>query len=375
MIVPTLPPQVDGIGDYTTALYKQLRLLSVPGQAEPISWSFLVNPARGSRLPWLLDEEILELPASKESLAAMLESLSLDGVLLQYGGYGYSSSGSPAWLIDGLRLWLGAHPRRAFFVMFHELWATAYPWKKVFWQTASQRNCVRELLTMASAAVTSNEYYLQNLQKLDTNKNITLIPIGSNLNKTRESSKNWRNLLIFGRGREHSLMVHRNFLRRADREGLLDCIVLAGKSTEESASGDLRELRSLGVKTQIETAYNFSPDDVPANFMECGLALMHISSSMLLKSGRFHAAALFGQVPICIRQGSAGMGFMADSHYLDYSPNNCSPLLAKLNDKDLLSRISINCMQHHKQCCSWESIAEGWSNLLLRTFSRLGITS
>ncbi|HEY9614838.1 MAG TPA: glycosyltransferase family 1 protein, partial [Allocoleopsis sp.] len=99
-IVPTLPPAIDGLGDYALNLARQLR------QGFAQETHFVVgNPA------WEGERTIEGFPITvlpKRSGAAVLSSLlkvcsSPAPVLLHYVGYGYAKRGCPLWLVDGLQ--------------------------------------------------------------------------------------------------------------------------------------------------------------------------------------------------------------------------------------------------------------------------------
>ncbi|MBY0359193.1 MAG: glycosyltransferase [Candidatus Obscuribacterales bacterium] len=355
VIVPTLPPAINGLGDYTATLHRQL---------QPSSWSFIVNSADQTE-SFSITADVQKIAPTSESLIAALKQISPEQILLQYVGYAYSPDGAPCWLIDGLSQWLSENHNCRLLVMFHELWATGLPWTKTFWQTSAQKNCALSLLRLAVVSVTSNEKYQRILRTENKDASIKLIPIGSNLTSWQKTSKDWRKVLIFGRNRQRTLTIHRKLLRLLDHSGLLDCLVLAGKSEEPPNNRNEFDLiKSLNLTARVETVFDFPYDQAPQALSECGFSLMHTQSSLLLKSGIFHASALAGQIAICTKDQPAGLGFYPEQHYLDYTPGHEKDLLPFITDYSLLKQLSERCQEHYLATCNWESIADKWSKLL-----------
>jgi hypothetical protein len=165
-IVPQLPPQNGGVGDYATMVGRRMeeiggvscgyvaagrnetgqptdnaRVRNVTGRCEPDAlWRAvgeLANRIEPSPSPFL---------RGRGSLA----------VVLHYSGYGYDRNGAPVWLVDALR---ETSRRGAAHVVsyFHELYATGQPWQRAFWYSARQRRVARDIARLSDAVITNRE--------------------------------------------------------------------------------------------------------------------------------------------------------------------------------------------------------------------------
>jgi hypothetical protein len=142
-IVPSLPPQIDGVGEYAMNLAIRLR------KSEGIQTQFIVcNPQWNG--PERLDGFIVRrLRFQNEAgIWSLLASTKVKHsiVLLHYAGYGYHKLGVPLWLYRGIKSWLaeGGGPSAAgqkhLATIFHELWISANrPWKREFYLQKPQQ--------------------------------------------------------------------------------------------------------------------------------------------------------------------------------------------------------------------------------------------
>ena len=83
--------------------------------------------------------------AALEGLRGAWQEGETQRVLLHYANYGYAPRGCPFWLIEGLGRWKKRNPRSQLAVMFHELYASASPWRSAFWLSPIQRRLASRL--------------------------------------------------------------------------------------------------------------------------------------------------------------------------------------------------------------------------------------
>lgn len=75
-------------------------------------------------------------------------------ILVHLSGYGYSADGAPMLLAEALAK-VRADGRFRVAVYFHELFATAMPWRSAFWHSLRQRNTLRRIARGCDLLVTN----------------------------------------------------------------------------------------------------------------------------------------------------------------------------------------------------------------------------
>jgi hypothetical protein len=191
-IVPRLPPVVDGLGDYAVLLAESLAGCGITSR-------FLVTDRNRAASEGAPPAEVLT-----DHSAAGLDHALADHhqVLLHFVNYAYEPTrGCPWWLLDGLARWRRANPERRLVVMFHELYAMAWPWRKAFWYSAPQRAISAELAHLADACWTSNQRYANWLERV-LNRTVPVTPVLSNMGEPTTLTP-WAErepaLVVFGR--------------------------------------------------------------------------------------------------------------------------------------------------------------------------------
>ncbi len=169
-IVPQLPPQNSGVGDYATLVGRRMEEIgdvtcgyvaagvngvalpndgknvrNITGRCEPEALWHAVDELAGvvepSPSPSLGGRGILESNTNHRQDATGALTL-----ILHYSGYGYDRNGAPAWLVDALRQ--RSMERAAHVVSyFHELYATGRPWQRAFWYSAATPSGKRDSAT------------------------------------------------------------------------------------------------------------------------------------------------------------------------------------------------------------------------------------
>ena len=150
-IVVSLPPRVDGIGDYAVQLGRGLR-------ERGIDTTFIVGGVRDLNDPPRSVAGFEAFSVERRASAALSDLLSrvgLEVVILHYSGYGYAKRGCPFWLPVGLRDWKKGGRQRRLITVFHELYAISAPWHSAFWLGPFGRGIARTLLGLSDAYVTN----------------------------------------------------------------------------------------------------------------------------------------------------------------------------------------------------------------------------
>lgn len=358
IVTPRLPPAMDGLADYCYQLWHHW-----PSADKPQDF-LVLDSANQSRKHWP-QVEIEQFEPSEEDILSKLATTDADIVFLQYVGYGFDINGCPMWLPAALKKWLDDDGRRRLVIMFHETWSSGKPWQRVFWLMGKQKKCVSELMTLASAMGTSCEVNRHSLLALGIHKPIEIIPLGCSFRVDAISTKNWKQLLIFGKeyARIRGVRTHEALLKQLIEHGVIERIVLAGQSSASKDDATYKFIQEKLPQIEVTTAYNFNSSEVPESVNASGLSLMHTQSTHLLKSTSFHLAAKLGQVPIAEDSGPADAPFIDGAHYLSYPIDKPTGLLSVLKDASRLDSISKGMSQVASTHLSWKEIAATWNQL------------
>lgn len=287
-VVPLLPPVVDGLGDYALLLDGALA-------AHGVTSRYLVTSPRWTRADSSPVAEVLSAP----SAAALVQALSdHQQVLLHFVNYAYEPTrGCPQWMLDGLSRWRSNGQGRRLVVMFHELYAMGWPWRKAFWYSAPQRALSAALARLADACWTSNRRYAGWLEQV-LGRPVPTFPVLSNLGEpaalpewpTREPA-----LVVFGRA------VNRE---RAYRALLNDLIAIArthGLTRLHDVGAPLGRPLAFPGMTVVE--HGLLPADQLSSLLQrCRIGVIHNEGSPLAKSGVVAAYAAHG-VAVCSEAG------------------------------------------------------------------------
>jgi hypothetical protein len=177
-IVPSLPPQLEGVGEYAMNLALRLR------KSQGIETQFIVcdpawtGPHRMEgfvvrRLKFQSEAGIWSLLASAKEKHAI--------VLLHYIGHGYHRHGIPLWLYRGLGSWLAegaggtSASQKQLATVFHELWKPSIkPWKKEFYLQKPQQWLVEGLHLRSNFSVATTKHKQAMLEGIQPDKTFWL---------------------------------------------------------------------------------------------------------------------------------------------------------------------------------------------------------
>lgn len=195
VIVPRLPPSIDGVGDYSFKL--------TTGLSGDMQFDFLVCDPKWNGPDFLESFKILKL--KQRSSSELLKYLKqYETVFLHYVGYGYARRGCPFWLVQGLVIWR-KNKNFKLISFFHELYAFGSILTSQFWTSAFQQLIFRKLANVSDVIFTSKNNYSLKIKNVlrDSNKLVTTIPVFSNVGELAQTDFiNFENrkkcLVIFG---------------------------------------------------------------------------------------------------------------------------------------------------------------------------------
>jgi hypothetical protein len=200
-VAPYFPPDVEGLGEFALHLGDALLKQS------DIHSDFIIWRAQKDvgTVPIATDHPIERLIAPtahalKQALNSRLRQTSAPTLLLHYTSYSYSKEGLAWWLPGVLREFKAQGGRVVCF--FHELYAKGRFPNKTWMGAWLQKRIFRQILALSDAAITSNEGYLDELQRNNAHSiPLQLTAIGSNvgeLNAPKPFATRHRRLVIFG---------------------------------------------------------------------------------------------------------------------------------------------------------------------------------
>jgi hypothetical protein len=324
-VVPGAPPMINGVGDYSLSVAREMR------NAFGVNSVFLVC-APGWRGTEQVDGFRMFRLASRAPGALRDALNSIVGpshVLLQLSPYGFHESGSPFWLLHGLRDWLGREGRGApLLTYFHELYASGPPWSRAFWYSALQRRCTRGFLRLSARAFTSLVRYRDWLERRDRRKRgrITCLPVPSNVGEMDESpagERRLKRLVIWGSttAKRDIYERHGDALARLVRAAAVREIVDVGPPADcAPASIGSQPVHTLGV---------LPPGQLDALLASSSIGAFSYNPAFLGKSGVFAAFCAHGVPAMCFPNRRADPrtsdGLRSGVHFLSPGGESFAP--------------------------------------------------
>ena len=310
-IVPRLPPETDGVGDYAFNLAQQLR------QDYSIQTHFIVCDRTWSGEKTIDGFPISHLSNSTaESLSSLLLEKQVHTVLLHYVGYGYAKRGCPAWLVDGLETWRTASSQRKLVTMFHEISASGPIWTSAFWLSQIQKKIATRLVQLSDRILTSKQLYAEILTNLGRGKHseIEAIPVFSNIGEPQQIpplSKRQPWLVVFGGQNNRKRVYTESYSKISSVCRLLGIkkIIDIGTPTELSLS-DLDGI-------PVQEMGKLPVDQIQEIFLNCYAGFLNYNPDFLAKSTIFAAYCAYGMLPISAWSGDSLIdGIESGRHYL-----------------------------------------------------------
>gem|GEM_PF-3822772 len=360
-IVPAVPPEFNGLGDYARQLWRHW---PVPAPAWDVA-ALRVADGAGEAWPGV---RFHQFSPSESGLATAIANSRAEYLVLHYVGHGYHPKGVPTWLPEALRRWKVASPSRQIAVMFHELFAVAAPWRRTFWLMPQAIRILRDLASLADHVFTSCQLYEDQLHRYaGVRLPIVRCPIGNNLavpdstclaEKDAGGSAKWV-VILFGLpgSRLVSAKQHQTLLSELHRHGRLGEIVsLGGRGSE----AELALLRPFG---EPRVVWDATEETLSAELARADLCLMHVDYRRREKSGVFAAACAHGAVPIMVDHEARTEAF------LTYQASRPAYVLEQLNDHHIRTRLREE-MLEQATLALWPTTTRRWAEELEQGLGR-----
>jgi hypothetical protein len=281
-IVPKIPGDRDGVGDYA------LRLARILSADFGITTSFAVAA---------------ELESSRKNH---------EYVILHYVNYGYQKRGVPFGLLSNLRN-LRRNSRGRFVTVLHELYASGPMWRSAFWLQPFQRHIARSIAQISDLCLVSSETMLNQLRALWPNVCAEVHPAFSNFGEPsllsdQFSNRNPHRWVICGGTAliERSLRSFRAILNKIPEFfSPRELLVLGGSDNPATRSlfVDLANVR-VDYRSEIDAG---EASQVLSTCSFGWLDYFHrpdVPSDVILKSSAFGAMCAHGVIPVFPHRGS-----------------------------------------------------------------------
>lgn len=365
-IVPTLPPDLDGLADYACKL-------SQNWPDKTTSWGCLtLQIPTGAAQAWP-SAVFATFEPSQTGLETALEGLHFDTLILHYVNYAYHLKGAPTWLPVALAHWKQAHPRQKLVVMFHELWATGAPWRSCFWVLPTAKSIVASLSQTSDHWVTSCGNYFDKIVAVGgAAAKGAVIPVATGIEPSIpiDFGRSWPlengqklKIAVFGLAptRNTALAAHADWLAELCTQGLVERIsVLGQKPRSEKDSERLESLIvTIGHADLWQRAYDLSPLAVSELLREHDLGIVKETAPLLTKSSVFAALCSHGILPVCAASQSVAPN-LAEEPYLVAS--NPQELISVMKNPALIARHRAKVEALATTSLRWSSVAQNWMN-------------
>lgn len=295
-IVPVVPPEFSGLGDYCYQLWKHWP------EPRP-EWTVLSKRVTAEGREHWSEVNLRSFELNQAGLLQELLREPADHVVLHYVGYAYARRGAPIWLPPALKAWKERSQGRLG-VVFHELYATGPAWKSEFWTSPFQKRIVRQFVEIADRWITSCPRYervLREAFKADPTRG-RVVPVGSNIDLVdpqaeRPCSKEGLRLAVFGfpLTRLRTLRHHAGVIQSLHDRGKLAGITMMGaaeKSVERAQ--EIADFRKLLPQVQWSEVIDASAGEISKSLSTHHVGLIHNPPDILGKSGVYAAYSLHG---------------------------------------------------------------------------------
>ncbi len=167
-IVPHVPGNFDGVGDYALNLARHL------ASDHAVQTTFAVPEGRAAGA--VAGFAIAAFGPHKTDLASLADGQ--DATVLHYVNYGYQARGIPLWLPRLVAALRSALPGK-FVTVFHELYATGPFWGSAFWLTPLQKRIAAKVAWNSDSCLVSSEPSAGQLRQLFDRAAIGVQPVPS----------------------------------------------------------------------------------------------------------------------------------------------------------------------------------------------------
>ncbi len=306
-----LPPAICGVGDYATLIGQRIEEIDPQvrcawiacGHHGPHS-GFVPN---GRRTQWASNDA----HGLWNAIAAATQGEQTDEValLLHYSGYGFHVGGAPEWLADSLERRPAPIASFRLVTMFHELYATSWPWRRAFWLSRRQQAVATRIARASDSMMTNREASAKWLEQQAglPQESVAHLPVCSNVGEPDEvvpwvdrcpeavlfGSAGFKKPFLAGSGARQIAEL----CRRLAIERIVD--IGAGGGSNES-------LERAGIP--IERTGFLPAEKVSQRLATAQMALFDYFPGYFAKSGVLAAAAAHGAPPVMLRSQGASDG-------------------------------------------------------------------
>lgn len=351
LIVTTrLPPQVCGIGTYSSLLHRYW-------PAENSQAEFLVIDGAAESAKHLEYSSIFEFNAQSSKFAAILDRAGAASLLLHYAGRAYHRYGCPLWLPRVLRDWKMKFPTSRIVILFHELPGNSFPvTSRFFWIDRCNRRVVYQLTQVADAIATNTREHIETIKNISHRTDARFIPVGSNIEPVENPSGERRRseFAIFGLsfGRWQTLKMFESEIRQWQRSGRLTKLHLIGPRDEKFDHRSDRLIETLPNPDTVVWHGLLDSSEVSRLLGRTQFCLTNATVENWSKSTTFMAYAAHG----CAVVGKVESDVVPLS--LLVSPEE----LPKMSDDDL-NRRGAMLRQWYRANADWSAIADQVASL------------
>jgi len=364
IISKNFPPKIDGVGDYSYHLKKEL---SKDGSVEEIYVATSVNEAFKTNkyffffYNWSIREFI--------KLKGFICENAIDYILFQYVPYSFSRLGIPLLLPFKLNLL----PVKCVTV-FHEI-AVGYelPNPKSWIIASLQRLIAWKIAYTSDAVITSTGLYEKLLKKFS--KKIYRIGIGPNIIAEQQSLTTLKNNIVIS---SFSNRINRELLKAVkiliEEEGIDVRLVGLGYIPDNSRITLEKEIAHLGLDHAVSLMGILEENEFIQHLIDSNIYLQiepvdkNNKGGVSLKSGALAVAMSCG-LPIVITKGQ-----MTDSDILRhkkevyYTTNSAENITQSieylLKHPELLDRLGKGSFNYYKENMTWSTIASKYVSVL-----------
>ncbi len=292
-IVPTVPPEFNGLGDYCYQLWKHWP------EPKP-EWHVLATRIpEGAREHWP-EARLIEFQCNAESLLASLRESGAQQVVLHYVPHAYHPKGIPQWLPRALTDWKQADNAQLS-VVFHELYATAPLWRITGWLTPTAKAILRKVVSLTNKWSTSTSLYFDQLVNVGgaSPTDGLLLPVGPNIEPDNfdQATQIKGRFVVFGSAstRSLALRLHESLLRNVKESGKITSLLFVGsRPSTEQRKETFDYLTQLGLIGLLEEHYDLSIKDASTCLSSGEYALMATDIPRKGKSGVYASCKAHG---------------------------------------------------------------------------------
>ncbi len=367
------PPDTDGVGDHSFHLKKHLE------RQQPSINVFLATSENSERY----------LPADRlypfrywnkrefQGLRRFIESNRIGKILVQYVPYSFNRYGVP---LRFLFLLKNAVPENAELnFIIHESRIRIIPWQKYAVIGIGQALALKIIYSIAARIITSNPLYSKLIHKVDPQRKIHIIPVGSNINSGETAALDRRStehftICSFGRSFTSAAEILQAVKRASNSIPNLRMIFIGSiRSGERKAI--FRHAQALGIAESVQMTGRISTGEIRRMLHDADLYIMREGPCInqwrgtSLRNGTL-AAALEAGLPVIGYRGAITNIQLLNLRFItllqEYDSREIAAgILDYFNSsREEKLRLKESARAFFKKNLTWEVIAKAYVNVL-----------